>query len=247
MGELAGGAGRPGKQAEEEGASLGKCSKLSHVANALRKGDGGGAPAKQARKPIGGLKARLVVVECEEDPGATLQGRGDAFDAVGAQGGDRGDAPPSKGKPVEEAFGHHRKTRSGTKTPKSKHRLGAGEGLEPGPGAGIDGATREPADKPAGEFGDDHHPGEPLGTPLGEQAAVPGPVGGEAEGLKCLPQTAARGETEPKPDGGLKADAPRGKVLKPGGAAPELPSVEPRRRRQERRVPGRQRRNPRTP
>ena len=57
---LAGGAGRLSQQAEEDGAAVGKGRKLGHVADSLGKGDGGGPASKQARKPLRGLKARVV-------------------------------------------------------------------------------------------------------------------------------------------------------------------------------------------
>ena len=167
---------------------MGVASKLGHVADALGKGDGGGASAKQARKPPGGLKARLVVVEGEEDPGAAPESRGHPLDPLGAQGGAGGEAPARKDKPVEDALGHHRKGRSGTEASKAKHRLGAGKRLEAGSPVGIDGPAHEPADKPAGDVGNDHHPGEPLRTPLGEQAGVPDAPLGEASRLKGVPQ-----------------------------------------------------------
>ena len=75
----------------------------------------------------------------------------------------------------------------------------------------------------------------------------PEPTGIEARRLKGLPQAVPRREAEAQTSSGVKSDAPRGKVRKPGGAAPELPGVEPRRRRQQRRVPGRQRGRLRTP
>ena len=46
-GELAGGAGRLCKQAEQEGPAPGEASKLGHIADALGKGDDGG-PGGQA-------------------------------------------------------------------------------------------------------------------------------------------------------------------------------------------------------
>ena len=133
------------------------------------------------------------------------------------------------------------------KTPKPKHRLGAGQRLEPGRPVGIDGPSDKPADKAAGGVGNDHHAGEPLRAPLHEQPAVPEPAGGEAVRLKRLPQPAARRVAEAKMGSGVETDAPRGQVLPGNGAAPELPGVEPRRRRQQRRVPGRQGSRPGTP
>ena len=65
--------------------------KLGHVTDALGKGDGGGPASKQARKPLGGLKARVVVVEGEEDAGAAPQGIGDG-DTEGGQERPRGAA-----------------------------------------------------------------------------------------------------------------------------------------------------------
>ena len=93
---LAGGAGRPVKQPQEGGASVGKGRKLGHVADAVGQGQDGGAPPKQVRKPLGGIKARRVVVEGEEDPRAAPQGGGDPLHALGAQGGAGGQAPPGK-------------------------------------------------------------------------------------------------------------------------------------------------------
>ena len=52
---------------------------------------------------------------------------------------------------------------------------------------------------------------------------------------------------EAEPPSCVKTEAPRGQVLKTGGAAPELPGVEPRRRRQERGVTGRRRDRPGPP
>ena len=121
--------------------------KLAHVSDALGKGDGGGPASKQARKPLGGLKARVVVVESEEDAGAAPQGIGDPLHALRAQGGAGGDAPPGKGKPVEDPLGDDRPRRRDPETPKPKHRLGTGQRLEPGRPVGIHG----PPDKPAGQ------------------------------------------------------------------------------------------------
>ena len=238
-GELPCRAGSLREQPQEGGSALGKGGKLGHVADSLGEGDGGSPPAKQDRKPLGGLKARLVVVEGEEDPGAAPKGRGDPLDALGAQGSDGGDAPRGKGKPVEDALGDDRPRRSGAETPKPKHRLGAGKCLEAGSPVGIDGPAHKPADKPARDLWNDHHPGEPLRTPPGKQPAVPEPTGTKTSRLKGLPKPVPRREAEAEPQGGVRADAPRGKVVKPGGTAPELTGVEPRRRRQERRVPRR--------
>ena len=135
---------------------------------------------------------------------------------------------------------------AGPRRPKSKHRLGTGKRLEPGRPVGVYRPPDKPADKPAGGVGDDHHPSEPL-TALGEQPAVPEPLGGEAVRLKVLPQPAPRRVAEAEPQGGVKGDAPRGKVLPSCGAAPQLPGVEPDRRRQQGRVPWGQRGCPGTP
>ena len=191
--------------------------KLGHVADALGEGDGGGPASKQARKPLGGLKARVVVVEGEEDAGAAPQGCGDPLHALGAEGGAGGDAPPGKGKPVEDLLGDHRPRRRNPKTPKPKHWLGAGQRLEPGRPVGIDGPPDKPADKAAGGVGNDHHPGEPLHSPLHEQPAVPEPVGGEAVRLKSLPQPAARRIAEAQAGCRGRADAPRGQVPQAAG------------------------------
>ena len=225
---------------------MGKGRKLGHVADALGKGDGGCPASKQARKPLRGLKARVVRVEGEEDPGAAPQALRHLLDPLGAQGSDAGDAPLRKGKPVEDALGHHREGRRGAETPKPKHRLGAGKRLEPGRPVGVYGPPDKPADKTAGGVGNDHHPCEPL-TALGEQPAVPEPSGIEAVRHKGLPQPAPRRVAEAETQGGVKSDAPRGQVLPCRRAAPELPGVEPDRRRQQGRVPWGQRDCPGTP
>ena len=159
-----------GKQAEEEGATVLKGRKLGHVANALGKGDGGGAPSKQGRKPTGGLKACVVVVEGEEDAGTAPQGRRDPLDSVGSEGGAGGNAPASKRKPIEYPLGDDSKRRRGAETTKPKQQLGTGQRLEPGLHVGVQGSAHEPADKPAGCFGNDDHPRETLRAPLHEQA-----------------------------------------------------------------------------
>ena len=227
---------------------MGKGGKLGHVADALGKGQDGGPPPKQVRKPLRGLKARRVVVEGEEDPGAAPQGGGDPLHALGAQGGAGGQAPPGKDKPVEDALGKHRPGRRGAEPAKPKHRLGAGQGLETGLHLGVQGPAHKPADKAAGclprtryGVGNDHHAGEPLRTALQEQAGVPEPVGGEASRLKGLSQPAPRREAETQAGCGVKPDAPRGKVLPRLRVTAELPGVEPRRRRQQGRVPRRNR------
>ena len=168
-GLLAGGASRPFKQAQEDGASVGKGSKLGHVADALGQGQDGGPPPKQVRKPPGGLKARVVRVEGEEDPGAAPKGGGDALDPLGAQGGAGGYTPARKDKPVEDALRNDGPRRSGAEPAKPKHRLRSGQRLEPGSPVGSDGPAHEPTDKPAGSVGNDYHPGEPLRAPLHEQ------------------------------------------------------------------------------
>ena len=198
--------------------------KLAHVADALGKGDGGGPAAKQARKPLGGFKARSVVVEGEEGAGATPQALRHLVDSLGAQRCDCGEAPTGKGKPVEDPFRHDRPGRRNPKTPKSKQRLRAGQRLEPGRPAWGDGPSDKPADKAAEASGTTHHAGEPLRAPLHEQPAVPEPVGGEAHRLKGLPQPAARRIAEAKTGCGVKTDAPRGQVLPGNGAVPELPA-----------------------
>ena len=108
----------------------------------------------------------------------------------GTQGCDRGKAPPGKGEPVEDPLGDDRPGRRRAETPHPKHRLGAGQSLEPGRPVGIDGPADQPADEAAGGVGNDDHAGEPLRAPLHEQPAVPEPVGGEAVRLKGLSQPA---------------------------------------------------------
>ena len=54
---------------------------------------------------------------------------------------------------------------AGPRLTKSKHGLRAGGSLEPWPHVGVDGPSREPVDKTAGNFGNDHHACEPLTRP----------------------------------------------------------------------------------
>ena len=200
------------EQAQEGGASLGK-------------GDGGGPAPEQGLEPLRRLAARVVGVEGEEDPGAALEGRGDPLHALGAQGCDGRKAPSGKGEPVEDPLGDDRPGRRGAETPHPKHRLGAGQPLEPGRPVGVDGPADEPAGETAGGVGNDDHSGEPLGAPLHEQPAVPEPVGVEADRLKGL----------------SLADAPRGQVLPPLRMTAQPSGVEPPRRRQQGGVPWGQR------
>ena len=57
--------GRPCKQVEEGGAALGVGGKLAHVGGDAKQGHGDGPVPKQALKPLGGRKARVVGVEGE--------------------------------------------------------------------------------------------------------------------------------------------------------------------------------------
>ncbi len=163
------GAGGLREQAQEGGSSVGQSRKLGHVADALGKGDGGGPASEQGLKPLRRLTARVVVVEGEEDAGAAPEGRGDPLHALGAQGCASRKAPSGKGEPVEDPLGDDRPRRRRAETPHPKHRLGAGQRLEPGRPVGIDGPADEPTDETAGGVGDDDHAGEPLGSPLHEQ------------------------------------------------------------------------------
>ena len=101
---LAGRACRQREQAEEGGAALGKGRKLAHVADALGEGDGDGPASEQGQKPLRRLPARVVIVEGEEDAGAAPEGRGDALNSLGAQGGAGGKAPSGKEEPVENTL-----------------------------------------------------------------------------------------------------------------------------------------------
>ena len=213
--------------------------KLAHVANAFGQSHGCGPAPKQALKPLGGLTARVVRVEGEEDAGAAPQGGCGLLNALGAQGGAGGKAPPGNRKPVEDALGEHRPRRSEAEPPKPKHRLGTGERLEPWGSVGVYGPPRKPPHKSPGYLWNDDHPREPLRAPLREQAGVPEPLGGEAGGLDGFAQPAPRREAEAQPQGGVHADAPGGKVPPRRRSAPKPPGVEPRRRRQQSRVPRR--------
>ena len=161
---------------------------------------------------------------------------------MGAQGGHRRNAPSGEGEPVEQAFGHDGKGRSGAETPESQHRLGAGKGLDPGPQlrAQAQAPAREPSDEAAGDVGDDDHAGESLPAPLHEQPRVPDALLREAAGLEGPPQPAARRVAEAQAGCGGRAHAPGGQVLPPLGAAVQLPGVEPGGLRQQGGVAGRQ-------
>ena len=101
------GAGRLCKQVQEDGAAVGVRGKLGHVGGDAKQGHRNGPTIKQALKPLGGLPARVVGVEGEEDAGAAAQSEGHPLKALGAQGGYGGKAPLRQGKPVEQAFRHH--------------------------------------------------------------------------------------------------------------------------------------------
>ena len=216
-------------------------------ADSFGKGDGGGPASEQGLKPLRRLTARVVVVEGEEDAGAAPEGRGDPLHALGAQGCGSRKAPSGKGEPVEDPLGDDRPRRRRAETPHPKHRLGAGQSLEPGRPVGIDGPADEPADETAGGVGDDDHASEPLRSPLHEQPAVPEPVGREAVRLKGLSQPAARRIAEAQAGCRGRADAPRGQVLPPFGMTAQPSGVEPSRRRQQGGVSRRQRGVPSPP
>ena len=120
------------------------------------------------------------------------------------RGGAGGNAPPGNRKPVEDAFGEHRPRRSEAEPPKSKHRLGTGERLEPWGSVEVYGPPRKPPDKSPGYLWNDDHPREPLRAPLREQAGVPEPLGGEAGGLDGFAEAVPRREAEAQPQGGVQ-------------------------------------------
>ena len=207
----------------------------------------GGDPAsEQASNPLRGLKARVGGVKGEEDVG-------------GSPGGPRRSAPPpgfpraaTAGTPhwaraIQSKTPSATTAQGGAETFKPKHRLGAGEGLEPGSPVGLYGPADEPADERAGGVGNDDHSGEPLPAPFHEQSAGPEHVGVEARRLKSFPQSASRRVAEAEPQGGVKADAPGSQVHMSFGAVPEPTGVEPSRRRQQGGVSRRQRGVPSPP
>ena len=79
---LRGGARRPCKQAQEDGAALGVSSQLCHVADAIKQAHGGGPPPKQATKPLRSITARVGGVEGEEDAVAAKQASGHPLHAL---------------------------------------------------------------------------------------------------------------------------------------------------------------------
>ena len=64
---LSRGASRQSQQAREDGSTVGMRRKLAHVADAFGQAHGRGPASKQALKPLGGLTARVVRVEGEEE------------------------------------------------------------------------------------------------------------------------------------------------------------------------------------
>ena len=141
---------------------MGKSCKLGHVRDTPGEGDDGGPASKQVRKPLRGLKARVVVVEGEEDTGAAPEGGCHPFDPLGAQRSDGWNPHLARASQSKTPSATTASRRRGAKPAKSKHRLGAGKRLEPGSLVGIDGPSHEPADKSAGGVGNDDHAGEPL-------------------------------------------------------------------------------------
>ena len=162
--------------------------------------------------------------------------------ALRAQGGAGGVAPGRQRQPVEYAFGNDNPGRRRADAGEPKHRLGAGHRLEAGRCARINRPPGEPPRQSVNHIGHHDHFGEPLRAPFQEQPAVPEPLAGEAPRLQMFPQAVARRVPQSQPQGGFQADAPRGQVRPGLQTAPQLTGVEPQRRRQQRRIAGRNRR-----
>ena len=76
MGWLAGGAGRPFEQVQEDFPPLRLGCKFGHVGDALGQRHDGGAAAEQVAEPRRGFTPGVVPVEGEEDVVAAAQGGG---------------------------------------------------------------------------------------------------------------------------------------------------------------------------
>ena len=148
-------------------------------------------------------------------------------------------APGSQCQVVEDALGDNYPGGCGAEAGQPEHRLGAGHCLEAGRCSSADRPPGQPPHPPVGQIGHCDHPAEPLRAPFQEQAGVPEPRSAEASRRERLPQAVSRRVAQAQLQDGAGTDAPRGQVRPGLRTAPQLTGVEPRRRRQQRRIAGR--------
>ena len=119
-----------------------------------------------------------------------------------------------KGKPVEQALPRqdYPGRRLAPSRPRSKHRLGSGQRLEPRRPLRVNGPAHKPADASRGQVGNHHHPSEPL-APLGEQARGPYPLAAESGAFKVSAQPVPRRVAKTQAAGGIEADVPEAQIL----------------------------------
>ena len=144
---LSGGASRQrASRREEDGSTVG----MRPQARPRRRRPAGRAhgrrPCAQASPQAAPAASRPAssVVEGEEDAGAAPQGGCGLLNALGAQGGAGGNAPPGNRKPVEDAFGEHRPSAERSRAAQAQApawdrgapgTLGQRRGLRPAPQA----------------------------------------------------------------------------------------------------------------
>ena len=185
------------------------------------------------------LPARAVVVKGQEDLGAAAQRSRHLVHALGTQGGHGGIAPGRQRQPVEDSFADYDPGGRGAEAGQPEHRLGAGHCLKTRLCACVNRPPGQPPHPPVGQIGHCDHPAEPLRAPFQEQAGVPEPRSAEASRRERLPQAVSRRVAQAQLQDGAGTDAPRGQVRPGLRTAPQLTGVEPRRRRQQRRIAGR--------
>ena len=117
---------------------------------------------------------------------------------------------------------------AGPRRPIPSTGLGPGRRLEPGRPVGSDGPPDEPADETAGGVGNDHHSGEPLGSPLHEQPCSPWMPLRRRSRQDSRDELAARCPAHSRGPGGLPRAGRR--PARPGTPAPPNDGAAVRRR-----------------
>ena len=207
MGWLAGGAGRPFEQVQEDSPAPAAGSQVRPRRRYPRAGPRRRRGGRAGRRAAPWLHARRSsAVEGEEDVGAAAQGGGHALHALRAEGGAGGQPPLAQDEPVEDALGRRPPTAARDRAAPCRAR--AWGRAAPGSGASVRGSMARPASQrtraPA-DLGDDHHAGEALHAPLHEQPALADLSGCEAGGRERRAQPAPRRVAEaevPRPSRG---------------------------------------------
>ena len=221
---------------------MGQRRQLPHVGDALGQVDQGGAAPQQFPETLGSGKTGAVVVEGQEDPGAAPQVLSYLFKALGTQGGAGGVAPGRQRQPGEDPFGQDEEGISGVR-----------ESQAPAPAWG-----RGTAWKRGLALASTARPVSHRTRPEGMSGTVIIPANRSAPRSRNRPLSLSRRLSNPahsryfrsprprrvaqaQPQGCFHSDAPRSQVLLGNETAPQLTGVEAYRRRQQRRVPGRER------